>query len=238
MAKIKYTEALGDLGSLRFSYMPDAIYTNMEKSTDTKYVYEDEFNGTSLSLKGVNFASLDGALLKGRVESVVFRNAEGDVTATIDGLDLGAKGLHKMLTQDDAFNIYDFLEKVMSGDDQFTGTAIRDFAWAGGGDDVIKGRGGDDSINGMGGHDTMTGGAGSDHFFFLQDGKGGRDTITDFDASGGGSNQDYIAADYDDVLSITQKGDDVVIDFGFGDKLYLLDTDRNDVGKADFHIPL
>jgi hypothetical protein len=84
----------------------------------------------------------------------------------------------------------------------------------------------------------MTGGSGSDHFFFTHDGKGGTDVITDFDAKGGGDNQDYIATSFEEVLSIKQVGDDLVLDYGDGDTLTLLDIDKSDFGKSDFHIPI
>lgn len=237
MAKINLKEALGDLGSLRFSYVPDQMFTDMDNSGNEKAVYLDDFNGTSLVMKGKNFAYLDGELLKGTVESIVFKDEDGNTTATINGLDLKAKTMHSLATADGDQNLYEFLKKAFSGDDEFTGTKNRDFAWADGGNDVIKALGGADSINGMGGNDVMTGGGGSDHFFFLHEGKGGKDVITDFDATGGGNNQDYIAANFDDVLSIKQVGDDVVIDFGFGDTLTLLDMEKKLINEGDFHIP-
>ena len=237
MAKINLKEALGDLGSLRFSYVPDQMFTDMEKSGNEKAVYFDDFNGTSLVLKGKNFAYLDGELLKGTVESIVFKDEKGNTTATVDGLDLKAKVMHGLATADGDQNLYEFLKKAFSGDDEFTGTKNQDFAWADGGKDVIKALGGADSINGMGGNDVMTGGGASDHFFFLHEGKGGKDVITDFDATGAGQDQDYIAANFDDVLSIKQDGDDVVIDFGFGDTLTLLDMEKNLINEGDFHIP-
>lgn len=238
MAKIKYTEALGDLGSLRFSYMPDAMNTDMDKSGGEKAVYLDSFSGTSLVLKGHNFAYLDGELLKGRVEGIVFKDEDGNTTATVEGLDLNAKKVHNMATADEHFNLYELLQTAFGGDDKFEGTKNQDLIEAGGGNDVINGKGGADSLNGMKGNDTMTGGGGSDQFYFLFEGKGGRDVITDFDSKGGGDDQDYIMANFDDVLSIKQVGDDVVIDFGFNNRLTLLDTNKGSIGEADFHMPI
>lgn len=237
MAKITYKDALGDLGSLRFNYVPDQMFTDMDKSGNEKAVYFDDFTGASMVMKGRNFAYLDGELLKGKVESIVFKDEDSNTTATIDGLDLKAKTMHGLATADGDQNLYEFLKKAFSGDHDFTGTKNEDFAWADGGNDVIKALGGADSINGMGGNDVMTGGGGSDHFFFLHEGKGGKDVITDFDANGAGNDQDYIAANFDDVLSIKQVGDDVVIDFGFGDTLTLLDTHKKDINVLDFDIP-
>ena len=110
--------------------------------------------------------------------------------------------------------------------------------WTGKGDDLIKSYAGNDSVNGEGGNDVMVGGAGSDHFFFNLGGKGGTDIVKDFDAKGGGENQDYIATDFEEVLSIEQVGDDLVLDYGDGNTLTLLDVDKSDFSQADFHVPV
>lgn len=236
MAKIAPTYFLGDLGTLKFQYTPDDMHTLMDLSNDRRAVYLDEDGGQKLILKGENFAYLDGDLLQGSVHKIIFKDNDGNTTEVVSGVDFKAKQLDDLLTN--GSNLGEFIEKIQSGKDTYNGTALADLAWAGKGGDRIFGRGGDDSINGEGGNDRMTGGAGSDHFFFMLDGKGGTDVITDFDAVGGGTNQDYIGADFDDVLSIKQVGDDVVLDFGGGNTLRLLDTDKSDIGKADFDMPI
>lgn len=232
MAKIRITEALGDLGSLRWDYTPDEMHTVMEESGNRKALYLDEAGGGTIMLKGSGFAFLDGDLLEGSVSKIIFRDAESNVTAKVSGADFKAAKLDDMLTE--GTNLQDFLNAVYRGKDSFTGSDNRDFAWGGKGDDTIDGRGGNDSINGEGGDDRMTGGAGSDVFFFMQAGKGGTDVITDFDAKGGGDKQDYIAGSIDDVVSIKQVGDDLVLDYGGGNTLTLLGVDKSDVNGDDF----
>ena len=236
MAKITFTDFLGDFGNLRFEYTPDEMHTDMEISGGSQAVYVDGNGGEKIILKGENFAYLDGDLLQGTVDKIVFQDENGNTTAKISGVDFKAKQLDNLLTE--GFDLHSFLEKAMSGKDTMTGTENRDLAWAGSRDDRIKAFGGNDSLNGQGGDDRMTGGSGSDYFFFMHDGKGGKDVITDFDARGGGENQDYIATSFDDVLSIKQVGDDVVLNYGDGNTLTLLDTDKSDIGKADFDIPI
>ena len=107
-------------------------------------------------------------------------------------------------------------------------------SWAAGGNDKIKAFGGDDSLNGEAGDDRMTGGGGSDFFFFMHEGKGGKDIVTDFDAKGGGDNQDYVEGSIEDVLSIKQVGDDLVLNYGGGNTLTLLDIDKSDFSADDF----
>jgi Ca2+-binding RTX toxin-like protein len=236
MAKIKYTDSLGDLGTLRFQYTPDEMHTDMDASGGEKAVYIDDNGGEKIILKGENFAYLDGDLLKGSVDKIIFQDSEGHTTAMISGVDFKAKQLDNLLTE--GFDLHNFLDKAMSGKDLFKGSGNQDLAWAGDGNDRIKAFGGNDSVNGEAGNDIMTGGSGSDHFFFLLDDEGGKDVVTDFDAKGGGDNQDYIAAQFDDVLSIKQVGDDVVLNFGDGNTLTLLDTDKSNISEADFHMPI
>lgn len=232
MAKIRITDGLGDLGSLRWAYTPDEMHTLMEESGNRKALYLDEGGGGTIMLKGTGFAFLDGDLLEGRVGKIIFLDGESNVTARVSGADFKAAKLDDMLTE--GSNLYEFLETIHRGKDRFTGSQNDDFAWAGKGDDDIDARGGGDSINGELGDDTMTGGAGSDYFFFMQDDKGGTDVITDFDARGGGENQDYIAGGIDEVLSIKQVGDDLVLDYGGGNTLTLLDVDKSDFNGDDF----
>lgn len=232
MAKIKYTENLGDLGTLRFEYTPDEMNTDMDASGGEKAVYLDGNGGEKIILKGQNFAYLDGDLLKGRVDKIVFQDENGNTTATISGVDFKAKQLDNLLTE--GFDLHNFLQKAMGGMDRFKGSENRDLAWAGDGNDKIKAFGGNDSVNGEGGDDIMTGGTGSDFFFFMHDDKGGKDIVTDFDAKGGGDNQDYVEGSIDQVLSIKQVGDDLVLNYGGGNTLTLLDVDKSDFNADDF----
>lgn len=232
MANIKFTDFLGDFDTLKDDYTPNQMHTVMEDSSNKLAVYYDEDGGQTITLKGSGFTFLDGDLLKGNVEKIVFRDNDGNTTTTISGADFKAKQLDDLLT--DGFDLTNFLAKAYGGKDRVTGTDHRDLAWGGNGDDRIFALDGNDTVNGEGGDDKMTGGGGSDVFFFMYDGKGGKDVVTDFDATGGDENQDYIEGDFEAVLSIKQVGDDLVLDYGDGNTLTLLDVDKSDFGKADF----
>ena len=98
-------------------------------------------------------------------------------------------------------------------------------------DDTLVGSDAGNFLRGDGGSDMMTGGAGSDTFQFNSG--FGEDTITDFDANGGAGNQDFIRGNFDDA-TVTQDGDDTVLDFGNGDVLTLLDVSAADISAEDF----
>jgi Ca2+-binding RTX toxin-like protein len=100
------------------------------------------------------------------------------------------------------------------------------------GRNVLSGDAGDDRLVGRKGNDQMSGGAGADVFEFS---KGdGHDRIADFEemdslSSGLVRNERDFAR-----LNVRQVGDDVIIDFGQGDKLTLLGFNRADLDYADF----
>jgi Ca2+-binding RTX toxin-like protein len=112
-----------------------------------------------------------------------------------------------------------------------TGTKFADKLWGKGGNDKLLGQGGDDKLDGGKGNDTLTGGTGKDTFVFS---KGdGKDVITDFNVK-----QDILSIakgtngikTVKDVLkNADQKGKDVIIDLGHGNKITL-----KDVKLADF----
>ncbi|OLP58699.1 hypothetical protein BJF93_17915 [Xaviernesmea oryzae] len=105
---------------------------------------------------------------------------------------------------------------------------------------VIKGMAGNDLIWGHGGNDTLSGGAGTDTFFFANG--DGRDTITDFKATG----SDHDILDLAGLSSITsfadlkanhmtQVGKDVLIDSLEGDTILLKNVKLAQLDKMDFH---
>lgn len=138
------------------------------------------------------------------------------------------------------------------GNDVMSGTGVADGIVGGRGADTISGGAGDDDLVGQIGGDTIKGGDGSD---LIMGGKGndtlsgnggsdlftfasgeGSDVIKDFDAKGGGGNQDYIGAGSDVIewLRVFQYGDDTVIDFGDGQTVVLIDVKASNVGEEDF----
>ena len=103
------------------------------------------------------------------------------------------------------------------------------------GDNHLRGMSGNDKLVGAGGIDLLSGGAGSD-LFFMNSGDD-VDTITDFEdgidklAPGAVQSQQ----DFDDLTIRAVRGD-LVIDFGGGDRLVLLDTQKSEITFADFAV--
>ena len=104
-----------------------------------------------------------------------------------------------------------------------------------GGRDVLFGGSGDDTLNGGAGNDWLVGGEGNDTI--TGDAGDGRDTITDF--TDGEDMIDLSAfssiSGFSD-LTITQDGDDTVIDLGAhgGGEITLEDFTSTDLDATDF----
>jgi Ca2+-binding RTX toxin-like protein len=138
------------------------------------------------------------------------------------------------------------------GNDEITGTGVADGLVGGRGADTISGGAGDDDLIGQGngdtikggdgsdlisggkGNDTLTGGGGSDLFTFATG--DGNDVIKDFDAKGGGQDQDYVGVGSDVIewLQIFQYGQDTVISFSDDQTVVLIDVKASTVGAEDF----
>ena len=122
-----------------------------------------------------------------------------------------------------------------SGNDSLYGTEIDNTLNGGDGDDFIFGEGGSDTITGGEGHDNLFGGAGSDVFVFADN--SGHDAIHDFevglDLIDLSSNSQV--ANFNDVLNLaSQVGSDVLIDFGNGSTIGLIDEDINELSQTHF----
>lgn len=117
--------------------------------------------------------------------------------------------------------------------DKLFGNGGNDKLYGNGGDDIIKAGTGNDLIVGGKGDDTLTGGKGHDTFVFKND--SGKDVVTDFDVKkdvleiAKGLNGIKKPADVIDAAH--QKGKDVVIDLGDGNKITLKNVDLNDLKK-------
>ena len=118
-------------------------------------------------------------------------------------------------------------------DDTLVGTNFKDKLFGKGGDDTLKGKDGNDLLSGDKGDDVLTGGKGADTFVFASG--SGKDTITDFDVKkdvieiAKGINGIKKPADVLDHAK--QKGEDVVIDLGGGNKITLKGVDLKDLKK-------
>ena len=135
-----------------------------------------------------------------------------------------------------------------AGNDRVFGDDGNDTLIGGGGNDVLEGRNGADFMKGDGGVDyliggngidSMFGGAGDDVFIFSHD--GANDYIGDWSGGAGASDRIQLkgyGAAFDTFAEVfgaaTQVGSRVIIDFGGGDTLTLLNTQLSDLHQDDF----
>ena len=123
------------------------------------------------------------------------------------------------------------------GNDTLTGGKGSDRLDGGSDNDRLVGGNGSDTLIGGGGNDTLVGDGGSDTFVF---GVGkGNDQINDFEFAGGDKIDvsDFGAAfdTFGEVLNeMTQDGNDVVINFGGGDTMRIVDSQIGDFSAGDF----
>jgi Ca2+-binding RTX toxin-like protein len=127
-------------------------------------------------------------------------------------------------------------------DDKIAGTKADNEFSGGEGNDQLMGGAGGDVLSGQGGDDVLTGGKDADIFVF-ETGMG-KDTVTDFHATG----DDHDVLDMRDVATassfdfmlhdhrIWQDGSDVVIDASRGDEIILKSVDIHDLSASDFLI--
>lgn len=123
--------------------------------------------------------------------------------------------------------------KGTNGNDKLVGTNKSDKLWGLGGNDKIDGGKGNDKIDGGKGNDRLTGGDGADTFIFGK--KSGKDIITDFDVKKDvleiAKGLNGIKTPKDVLKNAEQKGKDVVIDLGGGNKITLKKVDLDDLKK-------
>ena len=125
------------------------------------------------------------------------------------------------------------------GNDILFGNGGNDLLEGGAGNDFMKGDGGVDYLIGGNGIDSMFGGAGDDVFIFSND--GANDYIGDWSGGAGASDRIQLkgyGAAFDTFAEVfgaaTQVGSRVIIDFGGGDTLTLLNTQLSDLHQDDF----
>lgn len=132
--------------------------------------------------------------------------------------------------------------------DQLSGSGGNDTIYGGDGEDRISGGSGNDTLSGGKHDDRVKGGSGADEFFFYawhEDfGGSGLDVITDFDPTERNEQislatvQSFGIATFEELKAImVQDGDDVVMEFGGGLALLVLEDVRiGQLGADDFHI--
>ncbi|MDB5552857.1 MAG: Hemolysin-type calcium-binding region [Rhizobium sp.] len=227
MAKVKFNVALGEYGDLEDLY---SSINNLELTTHikTKAVYTDSESHNKLILLGNNFQYEGDFLVGGTITTIAFQNDDGKRVATVNH---GKWDPADLLTAYGVDGFDGMVAYVLKGKDTMLGSKLGDLLAGEAGGDRIIGGNGRDLIYGEEGNDRMTGGLGSDTFFFLPG--SGKDVITDFDAVGGELKQDFLNLPLDVEYTETQKGKNLVLDFGEGDTLTLLGVKAKDFGDED-----
>ena len=179
---------------------------------------------------------------KGTVDGAI-RGGEGDDTYIISSRrividDTGASYSDAVISEDSyrlvggLDNLYVFGDRDVAGIGNIGDNTIHGNA----GDNRLSGMEGADSLWGRGGNDMLTGGSGGDYFIFGQ--RNGVDTVTDFEDGIDLIDHALVRSPQDfDSLSIRSDGDDVVIEFGRGEQLILLDMQKSALTFDDFAVP-
>ena len=228
MVTATFTSLL-DFDTIDTYYADDALELRVERSQ--RAVYVDTESGNRIVLEGKNFSYNGDVLVGGTITDATFKGSEGGDFATITNANYDAESLAGILVNS---GVQDMLRSAFKADDQLIGSAARDVLWGAAGDDTLRGRGAGDTLKGGKGDDLLNGGKGSDIFIF--DNGDGSDRVLDFDAIGGGKDQDYIGVEAKDDFTIRRSGSDTVIDFGNDDIITLVGVHRSDVSHADFHL--
>jgi Ca2+-binding RTX toxin-like protein len=165
-----------------------------------------------------------------RFEDTLFGSSENDILDGRSGSDLIIAGLG----DDDLVG--------NSGDDTIFAGADNDTLDGGTGHDLLFGEAGDDILNGGilfgrdtldggAGDDTLTGGSANDTFVFGEN--SGNDTITDFARNSNVIDLTALDLALED-LTITQNGDNTVIELDADNSITLLNIDATTIDENDF----
>ena len=205
MAKLKINALVPDSNNFLEPFDGDVAFGNHSASSAT--FLETSGDGDYYVLKGRGFSYDGSTLLHGTITSVTFFNSEGVSYAQVTGLALNAARLER----NPDIDLGDLMEKAMRGADRVLGSA------------------GDDFLIGFAGNDVFTGGKGSDRFYC--DSRG-NDVITDFDAKGGGDEQDYVSVGAGGTT--VRDGKNTVYQYENGHTLTFIGVRYTDLDVGDF----
>ncbi len=122
------------------------------------------------------------------------------------------------------------------GNDQIFGGVGNDTLNGGNGDDIISGGDGDDKIYGNSGVNTLSGGSGAD-IFFIENGSGITDTITDFSVVNGDQIDVSSVSDVGSfaTLKILQQGQDTLVTISSDQQILLKNVNASDIKESSFN---
>lgn len=201
---------------------------NYEAASKTQLRFWDNArNSMTFTGSGLTYKYVDGevfGITAGKITGLTILSA-GNTMWSATGLNISGTTLSAAF---DSGSTVKFLNTLLSGADDLSGTNYADMFWGGNGNDILRGLNGADDLDGDNGNDQLFGGAGND---WLAGGNGvdkldggagadvmrgqvgadififktgyGADRITDFDAVG----SDHDRIDLSDVNSITSFAD-------------------------------
>ena len=159
-------------------------------------------------------------------------------TASSDGVRVDLSGSSTSVDGD----TFDSVENVKGSffDDTIIGSSSNNYLNGLEGNDVIEGHEGDDTLIGGSGTDVLTGGAGAD-VFVIEKAAGAQTTVADFVSE----HEDKIdVSAFTEIESytrfkslMTQDGDNIAVDMGDGQTLFLNNTDIDSLDFHDFIVP-
>lgn len=231
MAQIRYKELVPDMTYFAAQYPAEMFGTRQRASgfelhdPDGNYLNYIVVHGTGLKYK-------NGYLVGGTITGVEYKDGNGDDYLTVSHAKV--KVTQKLDISD--ISLFTLYQTVEAGNDKIIGSNESDIMRSISGKNKLSGLGGDDTLIAEG-RDTLSGGQGSDFFVFSS---GEKVVITDFDAVGGGQDQDYLFPLVGDGVAqrIYQHRHNTVLDFGKGHTLTLVGVDRDDFSTIDdFKLP-
>jgi Ca2+-binding RTX toxin-like protein len=221
-------------------YSFDGFYGDVELTSSSGSCVTfatDGGDGDKVIIEGTSLATDGKTMTGGTITKVTFQNADGDLYAVVDDLNLRATKLEE--DQFGKLDVHSMDYVLLDGDDVIHGSMGRDFPNGRTGNDRIFGSGGKDYFWGDYGNDTFTGGGGHDRFYIGPHAgpSFGHDVITDFHVSG--PDRDYLMAENTD-FTITKSGKhDTLITYNDGKNdisTLLINVDHRDISTDDFLI--
>jgi len=229
VAKVKLYELAAAAGGVGLEFTLRDL--DLIGSSAKRAVYLDD-DGDRLVFHGKGFSfDGNGYLTAGRVERAIFKDENNELYADYRDLEIRGTKVGGFFEGEVTSPL---MQEMNKGADVFHGSRQGEYISSGSGKDRIFGERGNDHISGGIGSDWLKGGRGSDEFDLITG--SGKDTVVDFDATGGGLEQDYIGtykhfADF----TITKVGHALRVSLGDGDTLILQNVRRSDFGMEDFH---
>lgn len=188
--------------------------------------FYDMVGGGRIVMTGKNLTADPGdpeVLASGKVEQIVFKDAEGETSAVLKGNYSAAK-IGEAASGGGGGIFYDVL---FNGDDTITGSRHSQSLWGGLGDDEIFAGGGRDIVFGQSGDDRVAGGKGSDTFLFSDYLTGAdRDVILDLDIKGKDADVLLIQDTVVEKIRSVNKGEDTRLLLDNGATILIKDVTR------------